>query len=259
MIKTAIITPIAFLTHYAMLSEGYHLVLASVAMHSAKYRNFYSNLSKKGHFVILDNDAHESGTGTSFEILNKLNTLMHPSEIVLPDKRFYGDDTYHMSQEAFEAFHKYSAFLPQFMAVAHGRTLDEWTECASRLIDLGVDTIGVTLDYEVWPGGLVHLVHILSDLMIKQKSTLQIHLLGWGRSLTSLRDVARMPILPRVVVRSTDSAKPLTYAASNIRLEIDAEPTQYPGRPANFFALTQIDSDIALHNIKVFQAYAHNQ
>lgn len=272
MIKTALIPPIKLRATYALQGDNYHLILSSVVQKSYQYAQFYSALIQKGHFVILDNDAHENGQGASYNTLQHLTDQLHPSEVVLPDRRFYGDDTYRLSKEAMIQFRKYGKAhtLPQFMGVAQGRTVAEWMTCAEKLIALGIDTLGITLDYEVWDGALVQRILDINNMMRTKFSDrtipLQIHLLGWGRSLVSLRDAAHLvhtENFKRIDVRSTDSAKPFVYAANGIALSSDeqAKVPVYPGRSSNYFDLDthDISQQVAIQNISIFKAYAHHE
>ncbi len=247
--KTAIISPIPLLEKYATLSDSYHLVLTHLILQEPEYVSFYKKLSRQGHYIILDNSAHEFGNSFKIEQLERAAKLVEPSEITLPDRLFFGDDTYRQSKEAISILRKTFPTV-KFMGVPQGRHVEEFMECLQNLSLLGIDTVGLSKDYEVWEGGLVGLVKRIHSVCPRR----DIHLLGWGRDLKQLWTLSR---LKGYNIRGIDSAKPLVYASCGIRLDLnDAE---YPGRTEEFFYLKDIDDDLARDNIKYFQFLARGK
>lgn len=260
--KTAIISPIPCLKQYATQGDGYHLILASLVQKSREYRDFYADRRQQGDFVILDNDAHESGVGQSANSLVALVHDLHPSEIVLPDRLFMGDDTIENSKATMNLLlRECGNDMPRTMGVPQGRTFEEWFDCARDLLKLGVDTIGISKDYEVWPGSLPMLIKVVGSLVYTYAAhmPIQIHMLGWARNLQSLYSVATTDFdTTSIQLRGVDSAKPLVYARAGVRLDL-ANPIlpSYPQRPHDFFTSDGIYHDLAMENIHAFQQYAH--
>ena len=250
--KIAVITPTPLLEDYASLVDSYHLVLAHHVHKSAKYAEYYRRKSEEGHFVILDNSAHELGEAPETRLLVEAAKQVKASEIALPDRVFFGDDTLRESQEAIEIFRKELPGTPT-MGIPQGRTPSEFFTCFEGLRDLEIDTIGLSKDYEVWPGGLISLVQEMRHRGLE----VPIHLLGWGRDLQQLYKLGEQSEV--LNLRGCDSAKPIVYAAAGIRLPVDPEEPspEYPRRSPGFFSLTRIEDWIsAVHNINVFKLWA---
>lgn len=239
------------LQEYALLGDPYHLVLTHLVHDSQEYADFYRSLSRLGHYTILDNSAHEFGFSASLDSILRAAHLIEPSEIVLPDRLFFGDDTLRDSSQALERFRKEFPDA-KLMGAPQGRILWEFMACYEGLIDLGVDTIGLPKIYEVWTDGLLGLARRFGK-------TIDIHLLGWGRDSIQLCDLS---FYGGPNIRGIDSAKPLVYAAAGIKLNpipFQKQPP-YPGRPANFFQLTRNDFDrkLAYDNISAFRKWARS-
>ncbi len=243
--KTAIITPTPLLEKYGNGGDDYHLILSHLVHESDTYATYYSSRSREGDWVILDNSAHEFGAGETSERLLRAIERTRPSEVVLPDRLFFGGDTVDDSREAASRIlHDFPDL--KLMGCPQGRTLSEWLECLFGLIKIGVYSIGISKDYETWRGGLPQLVSIVSKIVPNHP----IHLLGWGRQWEDLRTLAKMP------VRGIDSAKPLVYAYAGISLaDVQSVPT-YPRRPRNFFDLAELDHDITSNNVAFFRKWA---
>lgn len=225
-----------------------------VRQHSI-YRQFYQDRAREGDYIILDNSAHEFGSATHWEDLIELGEELNVSEIVLPDRLFFGEDTYNMSKKAFKLLRSRSSRI-RTMGAPQGRTPQEFLRCLFKLLDLGVDTIGISKDFEVWPGGLRALV----EDVCRESNDVDIHLLGWGRDLRQLFLLGSCPWL-RSRIRGVDSAKPIVFAAQGIRLPSSPWETlpAYPTRPDDFFSLASIPEHLLLHNISVFQAWAKGE
>lgn len=248
--KIAVIAPTPLLEEYATLGDAYHLCLSAQVLKDPDYRRFYQWRSKFGDHVILDNSAHEQLEGQGIEDLCNAAAHIDPSEIVLPDRLFFGDDTFERSQDAYGRLR--SAFpRAALMGVPQGRTFSEWAVCLVKLLELGVDTIGVSKDYEVWPGGLKHL---LAQIPLPPS---KIHLLGWGRQLWDLAALSTL-------ARGVDSAKPLVYAANEMELPHVLTPDnspKYPRKGGDFFERGQVAQqrtffEYARANIATFRAAA---
>ena len=255
-----IIAPTALLSEFAGYGDRYHLCLSHKILSDDVYAEYYRRQCTNGAFTILDNSCHEFGEGNTVESLQRAVDLIEPNEVVLPDRLFFGDDTAELSEEAYNVLKtKYPTL--RFVGVPQGRTLDEWLFCLNRLLEIGVDTIGVSKDYEPWPGGLPRLVELVIDnanrvRISRHQVAIEIHLLGWGRRLYDLQDIVQMF---GDSVRGVDSAKPLVYASAGISLPEEITYTNCPPYPKRngFFGLTSIDHDLAIHNINVFRRHAN--
>lgn len=250
--KTARILPVALLEKK---SSTYHLVLSYLAQKNPEYRQFYCQRAQAGDFVILDNSAHELGSSGDWRELISLAEEMEVSEVVLPDRLFFGDDTYNQSREAIKGL-RFHSLETRTMGVPQGRTPQEFSKCLSKLLDLGIDTVGISKDFEVWPGGIRALV----EEVCTEDDDVQVHLLGWGRDLKQLYLIGSCPWLKHRI-RGVDSAKPAVFAAAGISLPSSpwASPPVYPTRQKNFFDLKDVDEELLSRNLSIFQAWAKGE
>lgn len=261
MIKVAIITPIPLLSNFASMSDNYHLLLSNL-FHREGYAEYYRGRRVAGDFLILDNSAHELGHGESFDALEKKIELVHPNEVVVPDRLFFGDDTVENAQEFIPQFRRRFGDEIGLVGVPQGRTQNEWGECLIRLLELGVNTIGISKDYEVWNGGLIGLAEKVDTAarMARVSEPVPIHMLGWGRDLAQLREYSQFNREANCsFIRGVDSAKPLVYADAGIDLSQfppDDMP-RYPKRPGDFFSVTGIDVNLAMSNIALMKNWAN--
>lgn len=254
-VKVAVIAPTSLLDPYGTLGDGYHLCLSDQVQRSAAYARFYRERRHAGDYVILDNSAHEQLEGDSLDDLLRAARAVEPSEIVLPDRLFFGDDTVERSTHAYTTLRREFPHA-KLMGVPQGRLRDEWIGCLESLVQIGVDTIGISKDYEVWAGGLRSLVRLARMYgRCVMRRPIDIHLLGWGRALNKIADMADD-------VRGIDSAKPLVYALAGVELPdvlTETSIPKYPRRNGDYFSSVGATHDfdrIARHNIGVFQHYA---
>lgn len=254
--RVAVISPIPQLERFATQGDRYHLVLSHLISSSPEYRDFYRQRVQAQDFVILDNSAHEFGAGRHLEELIGCARDLSPDEIVLPDRLFFGEDTLESSGAALGRLRRAFDRTFRYMGVPQGRTFQEWRQCLGGLIKIGVNTIGISKDYEVWDGGLQRLV----EEVRAHSWEVDIHLLGWGRQLWDLKSLTSLSDL--ALIRGIDSAKPLVYASAMIELpnpEI-LNPLTVPPYPkrSNFFQLQEADIDefLAAINIAVFKTLA---
>lgn len=249
--KISVIAPIPLLEKYSSLSDHYHLVLTHLVHQSPKYKEFYRQCGKRGDWILLDNSAHELGAGEGTSMIISAAEAIGANEVILPDRLFFGEDTY---ERSFETAMKIRYRLPdvRLMGVPQGRTVNEYDRCLRRLLSLGIDAIGISKDYEVWPGGLRDRVETVRMLA----PDVDIHLLGWGREPEQLYRLARAPELN---IRGVDSAKPLVYAQFGIVLNSPStslSQPRYPSRHENFFNVPVLNEFVAFSNIQVFREFA---
>lgn len=254
--KAAIIAPVDLLEKYAY--TDYHLTLIDLLINAPDYYNFYKRRSLAGDFVMIDNSAHEFGTSQHEDTMIDLAKQLEADEVVLPERMFWGHDTIEMAKEVYPL---YREKLPnvKIAGVPQGRTIEEWDLCCLEHLKMGVDTIGISKDFEVWPGGLLaRLTKVRMLCRQAQRAHIEVHMLGWGRNLCELHEIASIASHRIAPVRGVDSAKPLVYAAADITLPIDfwscGDLPEYPRRPGNFFDLndTEINDEAAHTNILSF-------
>jgi hypothetical protein len=263
--KIALIPPTGNLADFR--SDLIHLVLSHL-LRVPEYREFYQKCQQRGEYVILDNGAHENTAGEDPD----LATLIHASEMVCPDVLFEGEETVRRCQQALFAWsesEKFDRLRPHVMLVPQGHTYPEWRTCLYRLLEeydqfavwhprrfWRLPVIGLSKDYEVWPGGLHRLFE--TDLtMLMGQDGYSVHMLGWGRDLWKLNEIAR-DFGAFLQLRSVDSAKPFVFARAGIRLDPNRPAPDYPRRTADYFttSLTEEQLETAKHNVLVFRACA---
>lgn len=247
--KFAVIAPVKDLETYGDMSDNIHLVLAHLILGNEKYADFYRRRSEMGDYIILDNSAHEFGVGIGPEELCLAIDKVKASEVVLPDRLFFGEDTVEMTSNAYNIIKSEYPGM-NFMITPQGRTHAEWQDCFGHMLlnfkDDDEVTVGISKDYEVWEGGLFRLVGMIPK-------DIPIHLLGWGRQMW-VPPMIEATFPKRV--RSIDSAKPLVYAMAGISLRkpISAAQPRYPRRQENFFeSMKEIDYEIAVNNIEAIK------
>jgi hypothetical protein len=127
----------------------------------------------------------------------------------------------------------------KIQGVVHGRNHAEWYECMAEFVRLGVDVIAIPKDYEAWHGGRKLLVEMCPSFV-------EIHLLGWERSIWEFRNI--MSGFNSPAIRSMDSAKPFIYAWGGVGLGDykDGVVPRYPGRPKDYFDLPKSAFDLGL-------------
>jgi len=265
--KPTILPPIPNLS--LAVGRQHHLVLSHL-LQSPRYENFYITESWNGAYIILDNSAHEKKHGESPEILLQQAEEIRASEIVCPDHLFDRADTVRRTREALQFFLVNEARLrqmtpiPRLMLVPQGSSPAEFSSCLQELVleflaiqkksgesSTFFPTIGVSKDYEMWEGGLHHLLRHVIFPVAATLSDPEIHLLGWGRDLWALESIVEDF---GDLIRSIDSAKPIVYGIAGLRLDPNVPAPEYPRRSKIYFT-TSISSEnleIVRENIKVF-------
>ncbi|NJL70837.1 MAG: hypothetical protein HC888_04115 [Candidatus Competibacteraceae bacterium] len=268
--QVGLISPIPHLE--SLGGTEFHLILSHVLNEHSEYLDFYRQRSRNGDFIVLDNSAHELGAGGDIRSLLDQAFTVGASEVVLPDVLFSDRETVRRTTEAIRILAdspSLSSLMTSYgmsvMVVPQAKTVYDWGVCLRELLlatsqlPEGIHvTIGVSKDYETWPGGLGNLI----DRYVRPRyeanfggpSPLSVHLLGWGRELYQLSSIVhRFPW-----IRSTDSAKPFVYAMNGIQLNFSRACPKYPGRPYDYFTrtLTSSQQDLANRNIDVFRVRA---
>jgi hypothetical protein len=262
-VKTALIPPFPELERFG--HGSIHLLLAHLK--DEGYLAHYRAERSAGAYTILDNGAHENQSGMHATRLLRRAVSLRASEIVIPDHLFDADDTVHRAKNALQALERdlidVELLGPNFMLVPQGRTSEDWRTCLQSLVwnydryhrmypnVFKPPVIGISKDYEYFDGGIPKLLE--RNVM---PMGLDVHLLGWGRDLWTLGEMARR--WPQI--RSTDSAKPFVYAIDRIALDPSKPVPEYPKRTETYFetVLDDEQADIAKHNVKVFRDLAND-
>jgi len=273
--KAALIPPI---THLDVYGHGqFHLLLTHL-LSKPKYRAHYKRQRKAGAYLVLDNSAHEQGHGQDPADLLKAGFDLNAQEIVVPDVLDDAGATIEFCLAAHEVWFEKGAaaemldvYSPAFMYVPQGKNEEDWVECLDSLIRIHIYcarkyslrrdiVIGVSKDYDVWPGGLKKLIeeHVIPhrNRMSQAGIKMHVHMLGWMRNLWNLQRIAH----DHPWIRSTDSAKPFVYALAgrNLINSVQKAPPPYPQRNKNYFSqkMTNQQMELAKANVWVFRQAA---
>lgn len=274
--KAALIPPIPMLNEFG--HGSFHLLLSHLCSNQT-YLDHYQMERARGAYLVLDNSAHEFDIGQRADVLIDQAISLKAQEIVVPDQLDDAEGTIESALSAMEVWFEgdraaeMRALDPALMFVPQGKDEKEWVECFKELLRLqtyvaknrGARTdfvIGLSKDYEVWDGGLYHLI---ADYLIPIKYSAEkagvkvhVHLLGWGRNLWELKTLAN--IFPWI--RSTDSAKPFVYGLRGIELidYLEKDPPKYPKRNKGYFSqyMTTQQRRISRRNVKVFKQLAED-
>lgn len=275
--RTAYIPPIPHLRDFG--HGDFHLILSHL-LDDPDYMEHYKAERAQGAWLLLDNSAHENGEGADAEKLMYQALSMQVQEVVVPDALDHADNTLERSIEALGCWnelasehHLYDLISKmRFMYVPQGENYDRLVYCLDNLVKAHVYnarqtgyrldfSIGISKDYERFPGGLMRFldqeIKPMHLAFARNGVDIQIHMLGWGRDLWALKEIsAKHPYL-----RSTDSAKPFVYALDNIQLDASKPAPIYPTRPENYFysEMSSLQAQIANINCSVFTACASGE
>lgn len=266
--KVALIPPVPDLGRY---DSDIHLLLSHL-VDKRPYFEFYKRRRRAGDYLILDNSAHEHGSGNAVHQLLFQAMILRVNEVVCSDVLFDAKGT----AEKTEAMLQYiasdrgwdtyvAAGSPRLMLVPQGRNEREISQCLHRLLYLWEvhmarlattpPVIGISKDYDdTVDGGIASLI-VKYCAPARVRYWADVHCLGWPSNLWSLAEVCRQAPW----VRSTDSAKPFVYARAGVRLEPGGEVPTYPHRTDDYFEKPLGRSTIiAKANVEVFKAAATN-
>lgn len=250
-------------------STGMHLLLSHL-MKDDRYVAHYVQQREEGDYLILDNSAHEHGTGNTIDKLLRQVKALGAQEVVLPDVLFDAHATINKTGVALDWLKQdkgmrayVAAGEPRLMIVPQGNDKSaEWGYCLRKLLSefdkvsivSKPPVVGVSKDYDFFRGGLVKLI---KDYLqpLRGEYTFDVHILGWPSNLWTLSTLQdQFPW-----IRSTDSAKPHVYAKAGTLLEPGGVIPKYPRRDHDYFfeAFTPEQRSITNRNIEVFKAAAN--
>lgn len=230
---------------------------------------FYRRRAELGDYLILDNSAHERSEGENLVRLLEQAKQLCASEIVLPDKLFDKTRTVYNARSSLSSIERMIFLgqvksIPRLMIVPQGATPKELDECLWDIVGFIVDlmmrskapekyrfVIGVSKDYNTyWSNQPNFLIDFFRKSVFPASREIgaDIHLLGWPLPLKSLSEIAYRygPL-----IRSTDSARPYTFALAGIDLSQSLD-VKYPKRPRDFFC-----RDIPEENLEILRRNIH--
>jgi len=185
------------------------------------YPNYASFARKFNGYKILDNSLIElKGKAVSLERLFRAGVAIQADEIILPDEFQKGKETYDKAYKYLsqcKAMERRSEVKFKYMAVCHGRDIEEFEWCFRELIKLDIDAIGIPkVCATMHPKGRPYFEHLW---LVSQKKAPQIHLLGIWSSFLELNHY----IEPERI-RSVDSSLTAVFAYNHLNPLLDARP-----------------------------------
>jgi len=235
MVKMASIVP----QNYLNMTEDadIHMALACFVGEEdyEDYTKFFREKRKPDSFLILDNGIIE-GKPMPFEECVRRADIIHADEIILPDLYKDNNGTYNAIKEAITYYIQHDMLDHRFrlMAVPQGNSMDDWLDCAVRIIsDFGIyiSTIGIPkhlIDTCQERDGRLIAISNLQD-RVPHLGEWELHLLGcWKTPLEVLmcNKASEQGIIPKI--RSCDSAIPYVYARHSMRFSDDDRPDKDP-------------------------------
>lgn len=226
MMRTAHIVPSKYL--HVMERKNFHMALAHVILSDEKYRDFYENRRlSKVDYIILDNGAYEDQR-VPFHKLYKLANTLQVNELVMPDVLGDKQKTLDVWLDAYQTVVDHhrktrTRFPTHLMSVPQGKDIDEWIECAIRMVNVGlVDVLGVPkllLEYE-GPQSRINAITRLKEA-IPREAFPQMHLLGCGKHP---EEPAWAYNEHPDVVRSVDSSIAYVYTVNGLKITEGSRP-----------------------------------
>lgn len=230
MIQVATILPQNYL--HAVEQDSYHMCLAHLIGKEGmeSYTDFFKRQAAKGNYVIMDNGLIE-GAPQPIEVLYTRAQSIKASELVLPDVFRGAQATLSAVEEALKHLDKIAPKFP-VMAVAQGATLEEWVDCAYKLIKhfdiscLGIPKVLVDI---AGRDGRIKALQALDERLEGDFNGVKLHLLGCWQSSLEISMIAKLveqKQLPEI--RGVDSAIAYVYARAGKRLSDDDRPDSHP-------------------------------
>ena len=168
------------------LSMHYEQSMHMFLTHLVEKYPFYAHLAKNvPGYKILDNSLIELGGAVDLDRVLKAAEMICADEIILPDVFQKGPETLEAVADALKKMRELhpNGWPYKLMAVAQGRTVEEWYECyVSLMKNPDVDVIGIPkVLAKKHPQGRPYFVNNMCFLQQKPH-----HLLGLWYSLTEL-------------------------------------------------------------------------
>jgi hypothetical protein len=264
---------IAPLPHLEQLAKGhFHLTLAHL-YDDYTYRDYYRRAADLGEFVVIDNSSIELGKPFGAREMLFLAELVKANEIVVPDEirdpETSTDQTCFALGQLFGIHYwRLHRLRLQLQVVPHGTTEAEWITSMTRILTcynsltrglawvpqlvVGLPKEFPIIIMDVNRGKPRFALELFAELARALVPGVQFHLLGQPRNWLAL--ATAWP--DRLVIRSTDTVKPIAYAMHGMDLECDSH-ADYAGRPADYFSRVMSAREIALAhaNLAVFKTH----
>lgn len=263
--QLGLIPPIAHLEEFAQ--GNFHLTLAHMYKNDA-YRKHYQQQAAQGATILLDNGAWERQL-LPFEELIDLAVEVGATELVLPDSLFNFVETISHLSDALRTlsnpywFNKLQDNNIDLCFIPQGSSSSDWAACMNYGLDalqkfgkFSRIVLGIPRSIDDnFNGGRVFSLRKYMPATLNKFTRLFItfHAMGSGKDLRKLAALVRKTPYP---IRSTDSAKPFTYAIHGI--EITKTLKNIPislGRPGNYFDMVLSDEMLALarKNVEIYK------
>lgn len=260
MIKSATILP----SHYLYLNKNddFHMCLAQLmcrpTRESKMYTDFHKDQIKRGAFVLMDNGAAEGEQPTAEELVPKILDVQ-PTETILPDTIYDKATTIEKAKHAMKVYRE-AGITSKLMGVPQGETFQEWTECCQELIEMGVDSIGISKfitpkyiwDFKTQPVDPSIVRHAAASYVRLLNSEIDIHLLG---CYYTPAEISRMAT-SHLNIRSTDSAIGYVYARGQKLLHPDIPR---PEGEIDFLQEKHVDPLLVSVNKERWRMYCHGE
>lgn len=225
--------------------HAFHLVLAHELLANPYMFDFYHDLSRQGHTIMVDNGVAESAN-ISFDMVVEVATKLGAAEIIMPDT---------ITGTWQESVNLTVDSLAQLMVpankrviVPHGKSWIEWRACVNEIAkQMQFATIAISRGCVKFDpkGGRLRAIRELEHLGFLR--THNIHLLGAVQF--PKMELSSVNLFYGDFIRSIDTAAPIAYAQHNAVMDY---PERYsidwsPERSFNF--------DLALDNFVQFRAW----
>jgi hypothetical protein len=261
--KIAHIVPITCL-HAIPEEASAHLALSNLVTDSIRYAGYYRKQVRDGKLVILDNPVHEDIPNDLERFVNAV-LVLHPTVAILPDIIDDIPGTLESAQKAITQCqsaiyrernpHGSLPDQPQYMAVPHGFTTEEFVDTAAKLIAIpGVTWLGITLERRLKDDPLAlarRAERVLALSADPRFNGIRFHLLGLSERASELAPYNE-DVFDRVV--SVDTSKFAVLALNGIwAWPVPPLPMHYPGReslgPRNAYFHYRNPSDTILPHL----------
>ncbi len=241
--KVATIVPKAHLD--LTKDDTLFMALVHVAVQDADYVKFFQERAAEGKHVILDDSAIELGEPISFPQMVDVAIRMDVEEIVLPDYFKENKRTVAAVKAALDILYGDFDYRGRVMACPHGESKDDWIDCALTLLDLPIDTLGISYRYSpLWDTRATPIRMLAPEL---DTADVQVHLLG-----SDLYPAVEVyPLLKLPVVRGVDSARASVFSKHQMVMEPYMER---PPRTVDFFS-DEYDPKLIAANINSWRRW----
>lgn len=222
------------LDHFATLSN-IHLCLCKWVRKGNYYTRFYKNLSRQGHYVILDNNVYEDGKAASVdEILTKAK-LVGAHEVIAPDVLHNREANYKSITSFLSTLSSKEKGTYKVMGVVQAKQNNpsDWVKAYKDLCKTPIDVVGLSclgVPYSFARFCRTDCVaatrRAAISLLLKYEFfdyEKEHHCLGLGRLASELSWLDKTGI-----IRSCDSASPYYLGKMNIRYGVNRLPRQKP-------------------------------